>query len=426
MRSRSTAELTLDAAVQIGDVLDATAFWHGPSCNWVGRRSDVLHRKTAGTHRMATTLPTDLYFGTAGLAWFLYQLYRATGERRYLTLCRGAIEHRPRDGGRGGLYLGHAGLGLVTAFIGQCEEDRELCQRGADLVAGSSAAADEIGLAGGLAGDLLACSILMTIQPSEGLCSRVRQSAAALISRSTAPGRLPAGPGPADSAAYPSGMSGMANGEAGIACALAAWISLSGRSADSVPLLRVLRAEDQNVPLTDLADAPGASTGSDPAHRASAWCQGAAGAALSRLVIARALGSESCQGQADIALRVTRRALARALVSDSQDFSLCHGFVGLAEVIRVSAELFDRRSHVDQLLVRTAAQRCVAYVTEISSRGVLELGDEDLSLMLGISGVGSFLLASARPLSPSPLLLTTVASGVTEQCRVPLPGSWDV
>jgi lantibiotic modifying enzyme len=424
MRSRTTAELTLDAAVQIGDVLEATAFWHGSSCNWVGRRADVLHRKTTGTHRMATTLPTDLYFGTAGLAWFLYQLYLATGDHRYLTLCRGAIEHRPRDGGRGGLYLGRTGLGLVTAFIGQCEGDRELCQRGADLVADSSAAADAIDLAGGLAGDLLACSILMTIQPSEALRSRVRQAAAALISRSTAPGRLPTWS--ADSAAYPSGMSGMANGEAGIACALAAWISLSGRSADSVPLLRVLRAEDQDVALTELAGAPGASAGSDPAHRASTWCQGAAGAALSRLVIARALGSESCQGQADIALRVTRRALARALVSDSQDFSLCHGFVGLAEVIRVSAELFDHRSRVDQLLLRTAAQRCVAHVTEFSSRGAFELGDEDLSLMLGISGVGSFLLASARSSSPSPLLLTTVASGVTEPGRVPLPGPWDV
>jgi lantibiotic biosynthesis protein len=409
MKSRTTAELNLeaavqvDAAVQIGDVLEATAFWHGSSCNWVGRRADVLHRKTAGMHRMAATLPTDIYFGTAGLAWFLYQLYLATGDGRYLTLCRGALEPRPRGRGRGGLYLGRTGLGLVTAFIGQREGDRELCQRGVDLVADSSTAAGAIDLAGGLAGDLLACSILMTIQPSEALRSRAGQAAAVLVSRGTPPGRLPTGP--ADSAAYPPGMSGMANGEAGIAGALAAWISLSGTPADSVPLLQLLRAEDQDAALTGL----------DPAHRPFSWCRGAAGAALSRLVIAKALGSES-SGQADIALRVTRRALARALVCDSQDFSLCHGFVGLAEVIRVSAEIFDHQSRVDQLLLRTAAQRCVAYVTEFSSRGARELGDEDLSLMLGISGVGSFLLASARPSSPSPLLLTTVASGATEPC----------
>jgi lantibiotic modifying enzyme len=406
MRSEASAELTLDAAARIGDALGATAFWHGSSCNWVGRRADVLHRNTSGAHRMAATLPTDLYFGTAGLAWFLYQLYLATRDHRYLTLCRGAIEHRPPSGG-GGLYVGLSGLGLVTAYIGRCEGDRELCQRGADLVANSSTVADASDLSGGLAGDLLACSILMTLQPTEALRSRARQAAGTLISRCKAPGRLPIVP--ADSAASPGGFSGMANGESGVAYALAAWISLSATPADSASLLQVLRAEDQDVALAEVAG-EGAPGGGDLAHRASTWCQGAAGVALSRLVIAKALGFESCARQADVALRVTRRALARALISDSQDFSLCHGFVGLAEAIRVSAEFLDRQSRVDELLLRTAAQRCVAYVNEFSSSGALELGDEDLSLMLGISGVGSFLLASARSSSPSPLLLTTVAS----------------
>jgi lantibiotic modifying enzyme len=137
--------------------------------------------------------------------------------------------------------------------------------------------------------------------------------------------------------------------------------------------------------------------------------------ALSRLYLARASGLASGQGrgegQAEAALRSTRRALARALVSGSQDFSLCHGFVGLAEVIRIAGAFFNCGSHVDGLLLRTAAQRCAAYITEISARGKPELGDEDLSLMLGISGVGSFLLGLAHPLSPSPLLLTTALAG---------------
>jgi lantibiotic modifying enzyme len=408
MKSEAFEELTLDAAVQIGDALEATAFWHGSTCNWVGRRADVLHRNTPGAHRMAATLPTDLYFGTAGLGWFLYQLYLATRDCRYLTLCRGAIEHRPRHGGGSGLYLGPTGLGLVTAHIGRREGDRELCQRGADLVANSSAAADALDLSGGLAGELLACSILMMFQPSERLRSRATHAAAVLTSHGKASGPLPAVP--ADSAAYPGNMSGMASGASGIAYALAAWISLSATSADSVPQLQMLRAEDQDVALAEVAGAPGAPGGGDLAHRPSTWCQGAAGVALSRLAIAKALGFESCMRQADVALRVTRRALARALVSDSQDFSLCHGFVGLAEVIRVSAELFGRKSRVDELLLRTATQRCAAYINEFSSRGALELGDQDLSLMLGISGVGSFLLASVGPSSPSPLLLTTLAS----------------
>jgi lantibiotic modifying enzyme len=386
-----TSDLALDTAVRIGDALDVTAFWHGPSCNWIGPRAGWQHRAAPGTHRQAAALPSDLYFGTAGLAWYLYQLYRATRNPRYLALSQGALsqgalsraalEHLPGDGSHRGLYLGAAGPGLVTAYIGHSEGDPALSQRGVDLAAGPAPATEAVDLLGGLAGELLACSVINGLHPSEALRSRAGQVAGALISR----GAL----------AVPEGASGMASGAPGVAYALAAWTSLSGTPAV-------------------LPSRPALHESADP-HLRPSWCQGVAGVALSRLYLARASGLASGQGrgegQAEAALRSTRRALARALVSGSQDFSLCHGFVGLAEVIRIAGAFFNCGSHVDGLLLRTAAQRCAAYITEISARGKPELGDEDLSLMLGISGVGSFLLGLAHPLSPSPLLLTTALAG---------------
>ena len=67
-------QIFLDTAEKIGSYLCKSAFWHKKKCNWIGK----------AIHEIAPRIPTiylkslacDVYDGTAGIAFFLSNLYR--------------------------------------------------------------------------------------------------------------------------------------------------------------------------------------------------------------------------------------------------------------------------------------------------------------------------------------------------------------
>jgi lantibiotic modifying enzyme len=72
------------------------------------------------------------------------------------------------------------------------------------------------------------------------------------------------------------------------------------------------------------------------------WCHGEGGIALTRLRAIAVLGPEPYRQEAELALEATRRQLARALPYETQDFTLCHGAAGAADVLLCGAAALGR------------------------------------------------------------------------------------
>jgi lantibiotic modifying enzyme len=138
-----------------------------------------------------------------------------------------------------------------------------------------------------------------------------------------------------------------------------------------------------------------------PAPAADSWCNGAAGIALSRMRAAELLGDAAIHRDADLALATCDRHVADLLARVPDDFSLCHGAAGAADVLlSAGAGAKERAAQLGRRGIELFAERGPARFP----CGV-PLG-ETPGLLLGRSGIGMFYLRLADPGVLSPLLPT--------------------
>ena len=137
-----------------------------------------------------------------------------------------------------------------------------------------------------------------------------------------------------------------------------------------------------------------------PVPAADSWCNGAPGIALSRMRAAELVGRAALRRDADIALAACERYVDELIASVPDDFSLCHGAAGAADVL-----LHGVRGQKD-LAAQLAARGLELYA------GSQTLGfpcgtpvGETPALLLGLSGIGMFYLRLVDPGVPSPLLV---------------------
>ncbi|MHC4549888.1 MAG: lanthionine synthetase LanC family protein [Planctomycetota bacterium] len=143
----AAGEDCLAAAKGIGDFLLKHARRDGADMRWAQYEGPGPDAK--GEERR---FPVSLYSGLAGTGYFLLNLYRATKDERYLEAARGAglhllrtakplgegawkweatYERRGRsvpDGGRVGLYVGNAGIGLFLMYLHDASGDARFRQ----------------------------------------------------------------------------------------------------------------------------------------------------------------------------------------------------------------------------------------------------------------------------------------------------------
>jgi lantibiotic modifying enzyme len=122
-----------------------------------------------------------------------------------------------------------------------------------------------------------------------------------------------------------------------------------------------------------------------------AWCHGAPGIGLSRLRAYAILKDKNCLAETEVALATTRQLLSTVSLAN-QNFSLCHGAGGNAELPLDAGEALDRQS------LKAAAEEVGWYGIEtyLKARrswpcGVVP-GGETPNLMLGLAGIGHFYL----------------------------------
>lgn len=387
----------LALAERVADTLLRSAISSTLGSTWLELSPD-------GTGRIQIR-PMDgsLYRGTSGVALFFGELYRVTRREVYKSASEGAItaaQRWARRGDpaivRGGFYGGVDGVGVVA----------QLLRRRVGIDVGpppmsTSVEATALDLLGGLSGRAVAFTLAGSLGGDPALLARAGDQCDELVRRAERADGLArwAADVPATQA-----LTGMAHGQAGIEYALALGDRALGRPALLEAARDAMRAEDLDFSprrrnwedFRAISQAPGAS---EPRY-VMAWCHGAPGIAIGRLMLVER-GVPGAGELVHAALDATREELSRIVEAEAADLSLCHGVAGLADVLLHASHALDRPQD------RPALDGALDYLAERTSTTSEPAASLGASLMLGLAGVGLFGLRLADDDVPTPLAPAT-------------------
>ncbi|MCH9648899.1 MAG: hypothetical protein K0U98_11725 [Deltaproteobacteria bacterium] len=417
MKPTQNRERFLAAAKAIGASLVRDAIWDGHRCNWLGAAHEEVLGRWLNVNR---TLGPDLYGGTSGIALFLNQLYRATGDSSFLLTAMGAIRQAYSrrddviDEHRLGLYSGSTGIAWACVEVAATAKNGRWLERGLDLLSECTAeepvgghGLDVVSGAAGVIPVLLNCGLRFQ---REDLLKRASELGDRLlaVARPRAEGWSWNTLGISEDLGQPD-LTGFSHGAGGIAWALLELWRETGEERFLVGARQGIRyeqswfdAEQENWP--DFRDSPQAAEKESHRRCASVWCHGAPGIGLARLRAFELLGEEPLRQQAEAALRATYRA-ALQLPAEQLTFCLCHGLGGNAEIFLHGARIL-------------GLQECHVAAEQIGLRG-LELfedlgkpwtsglpgGVETPNLLLGTAGIGYFYLRLHDPKNVPSILI---------------------
>lgn len=386
----ATGDELVAAAGEVADELAALAYGDRDSSQWLGLTS------TLGRNWSFGPIGPDLFNGLTGVALFLAELSRLTGQPRHLDLARRAVatacQQLDREvlAGVGGM-AGLPGVAYALCRLAPLLADPTLVDRAAAVtaaLAGAAARDEEYDVVAGSAGTILGLRLLHRLRPD----GPAREVAAVAAGRLAATGeRYGGGRGWLPDSLRQVGWSevplaGLGHGTAGVAWALleaARWLG-EPRYAE---LAR--EALDYERSLFDPAQPAwrDVRAGIDDPYLACAWCHGAVGIGLARLA-SRELDPVR-GGEIDAALAAARRR------GFGTSHSLCHGDLGSIELLLTGARVLGRPE------LRAEAQRRAADVLASIRTGGwvcgVPLGTPTPSLLVGLAGIGYGLLRVAAP-----------------------------
>lgn len=430
----SVPQATVDAAAflrtaeQIGRQIVEEAIWHEQQCNWLGAGLQTYspYSSMQGFFRPTTyrALGPDMYDGTSGIALFLAELAAITGDSTTQRTAFGAIQQAlahvdslPPDN-RLGLYTGWTGIALAVARIGTLFGKKELLSRARALLLRLQSEKPpqyEFDFIYGNAGAIIALVALRYMLDDPSLLDFAVQLGDELLNTAE---KNDAGCS-WRSLNFPSwyNLTGLSHGTAGAAYALIELFQATGETtyrstAEAAFDYERYWFDAQVGNWPDLRDDPfqkNRSTRKKQTHSfTSYWCHGAAGIALSRLHAYQVLQDERYKAEAIIALQTTRKALQAALYSGIDNFSLCHGFAGNAEVLLEGERtLGPEWADSDSLALTVANFGIATYANKQRQWPCGIQGGTTPGLLLGLSGIGYFFLRLHQPTLPSILLPST-------------------
>jgi lantibiotic modifying enzyme len=351
-RLETDRETFLQAATTIGRALVESARWTGCLCAWPDAHTP------------------DLYGGSSGVALFLGELYRLTGDGAFRRTALGAVRHALTSAGtvaphrRAGLFTGWCGIAVVAGRLGILLSDGAVAEQAGPLLRSGAAEAGGSDLLAGRAGSVIALLLGARLLGQPDLVPLAATLGAHLLCT------------PADA-----GRPGIAHGASGIALALFALHDATGELHFREAAVRTLAMERRLV-----ADVT--------------WCQGAAGMALTRLTGFALTGEEACRTEAAALLQRTADAVEANVSRLDADATLCHGLTGQAEALLSGSRLL---AYQATNLFGTAWEvgRAVAgYFGSLPAPGQVAPG-----FMQGVAGAGYLLLRLHDPRTPSVLRL---------------------
>ncbi len=413
------AETFLEAADFIAARLCRDAVWAGARCNWLGDSMEFVGGQWTIAHR---AFGPDLYSGTSGVALFLAEAFKKTGEILFRETSVGGARHAlsrleemPAQT-RLGFYTGHTGIGYALTRIGELIDEQEFVDRGLQLVEALAEIEPDERATDVLAGSAGAIPALLHLRKKydrEPLLELARRHGEFLVgvARKTQGGwswntlSIPAEQRKQD-------LNGFSHGAAGISWALLELWKATGEEKFRVAAEQGFAYERQsfdprqeNWPdFRGLYDAWAGNPG-QPSFM-TAWCHGAPGIGLSRVRAFDLTKQEIYRREAEAALRCTSRMLAATSAPGQANYSLCHGSAGNAELLVYAARVLGDDSA--RLLAEQVGHFGVEHYRKTFNPwpcGVLE-GGETPGLLLGLAGIGHFYLRLQDPLGvPSVLII---------------------
>jgi lantibiotic modifying enzyme len=407
----------LDVAAALARRITDSAIWFGGRCNWMGAFAGDASRPS-GDHAAYAALGPDLYAGTSGVALFLAEAAVALDDDRMRATAVGATRHalehadRVDPKARDGLYAGSIGIAYAAARVAHLLGDEVALTGARDVLRAwrrdrvPSAASDVMsGCAGAVAGlvalaDLVEDSWLVEAAAGLGrdLIARARMT--------------PAGwswPAPGERSMHD--LCGYSHGAAGIGHALC---ELFGATGD----VRFRQAgergfdyerswfDERTQTWPDLRGVGRRASSDAPVPAAGSWCHGVPGIALSRVRAAQLLGPGSDWHDAGIAVGATRELVSELVSHAPEDFSLCHGAGGVADVLLYCEDVRGGASDDPSGLAAEVGLLGIEryHGSEASFPCGVSQGQTP-GLFLGLSGIGLFYLRLAAPGVPTPLLI---------------------
>jgi len=338
-------EIFLNAAVSIGNTLCRDAIHHDKQCNWIGADNDIV---ADGAKPFYAALKGTWYSGTAGIGWFLAQLFTVTGDKKHRAAAGGAIEKALETTsqivyGKLGFHSGLTGIAFAAIEAAPLIGRPDFTDRGLQLLHQLSQLPESeysLDVIDGCAGAIPAI-IRMNRQLRDGrlddfLCKmgdfllREAQSEPSGISWNTLPGNSSAS------------LTGYAHGAAGIAAALlelyhhnhneryrkAAYAGFAYEDA-------CFNTEQENWP--DFRQGNPRYLPKDGRQMCScAWCHGAPGIGLSRFRAQEITGDLQFGAAAQTAVNTTLRFFGPGF---QHNYSLCHGMFGNADLLLYAARM---------------------------------------------------------------------------------------
>jgi type 2 lantibiotic biosynthesis protein LanM len=420
-------EQLLRASCAVGDRLADTALHGAKDVSWIGLNL------VGQTQWILVPLGLDLYDGVPGVALFLGYLGAISEKERYTTLARAALEtvrrrvdpdKRKKGFGEIGGFVGWGGLIYTLAHLGVLWGDTALLAEAREWV---EALPERIGkdkdldIIGGAAGCIMGLLGLHSCDPSARVLEVSRQCGEHLLSHAR---QMPQGLGWAPSFATHAPLTGFSHGAAGISLAL---LELSAQTGDErfrtaalsgIAYERSLFSNQAgNWPDLRVLEKEGTPGFAETPSFLVAWCHGAPGIALARLLCRRLHDDPLFEAEIETGLRATMAT------GFGHNHSLCHGDLGNLELIQEAARTWPGSSW------GTEAERVAADIlSSINSGGWLcgnPLAVESPGLMTGLAGIGYGLLRCAEParvpsvLSLAPPVPATVSTAktVTARCQ---------
>ncbi|RKH66141.1 type 2 lanthipeptide synthetase LanM family protein [Corallococcus aberystwythensis] len=405
----ATAEACLAGAVQLGEYLAASAIHGAEDVSWIGvSLQDLEHWRWT-----LSPIRTGLYDGVGGLALFFGYLAAVTGRSDFAALARKAVEpvraqwRTPdmMDYPSVGALAGRASHVYVLSHLAAVLGEPALLD---EVHAGLGALEEKIDadkaldVCSGVAGCAL---VLLRLHQQTGSAEALRLARRCGERMLQTAGDSPRGGRAWVVPAAQCELSGMSHGTAGFVWSLLELATVTGderyREAARQGLVfertlfvpeagnwRDLRTSKEGEPLV-----PGAFL--------TAWCNGASGMALARLLSSRHLEDGQFASEISVGLGTVLRE------GFGGSHCLCHGDVGNLEVLHLAGEVLGDAAWKQAALSRAA--RVLAQGRDGKWRCGLPKYNEAPGLMLGLSGIGLGLLRLASPsFVPSVLALEPV------------------
>jgi type 2 lantibiotic biosynthesis protein LanM len=386
------------AARDVGERLEQLALRGEDDVSWLGLTLSRQQRWSVAP------LGLDLYDGLPGVALFLAHLAEFTGEARFNALARAALaalRRRLADAGScssAGIG-GFSGLGgaiyALTHLSALWEEPSILdeAERVVDLIPPLISQDRQLDVIGGAAGCIGALARLHRCAPSIRTLAVAIQCGEHLIAEACPQEH---GLGWLSGAAKDHPLTGISHGAAGIAWALLELFALSGQECFRSAALAGIEYErslfsSQAGNWLDLreASASGSRQGVLRDGCMTAWCHGAPGIGLARLLSLPWMDDAISRCEIDVALETT---LAHGF---GGGHCLCHGDLGNLDV------LLEACFGLGDAKWRYEVNRCAGMtVASIERNGWLcgnPLEVESPGLMTGLAGIGYGLLRLAEP-----------------------------